>query len=69
MPPELKPCPFCGHAPEMLGGDAYGYCAISCQSGDCYVTVTVVRPSEAGAAVDWNRRAAEPEPPVTWEDA
>jgi len=67
MQPDLKPCPFCGKQPEIVGSDADDFCQISCGNIDCFATF--VRQNEASAVAAWNRRVAEPEPPVTQEES
>lgn len=50
--PTLRPCPFCGHAPEL-----FNWCEsfeISCENDDCGVQVNAVEKTKELVAAQWN---------------
>ncbi len=55
---EAKPCPFCGHSPEMQhwhGGGPQKR-LIGCSSDECLVSPNVSGPTSRKALENWNRR-------------
>jgi len=55
---EMKPCPFCGEAPEIepWHGGAPTKKLISCQNEDCEVGPSVTGETEDEAVAYWNTR-------------
>lgn len=49
---KIRPCPFCGHAPEL-----FDWCEsfeISCENDDCGVQVNAVEKTKELVAAQWN---------------
>lgn len=56
--PELKPCPFCGKEPHIIGDNGPYY--IACVNEDCPVNPeTIVSPTRERAIEAWNHRAGD----------
>ena len=56
---ELKPCPFCGNAGEILQSD-YGFFYVGCSTPKCLMNVDYSNhafSTEEKAEDAWNRRA------------
>lgn len=71
---ELKPCPFCGSAPELHKDKMLGDAWLGCMNKECTVAPYIEAPDlaerggEASAREAWNRRAIDGIA-TTYEDA
>lgn len=57
---ELKPCPFCGDAPEVRVDVKFGGVSIRCGNRECGVDVEVWGSDEQNAIDIWNTRESQP---------
>lgn len=61
VPPELKPCPFCGGEARVRATVDGRYAAECTNDRTCAVwAVTVGFPTKAGAVRAWNKRTRKP---------
>lgn len=63
IPPELKPCPFCGGPGKInesldLPADIPSHVLVYCAGENC-ITPTIALATRAEAIAAWNRRASE----------
>lgn len=55
--PKLKPCPFCGSQPKIIGNKTLVNNRIVCNSPDCDMSVETVFYTTREEAIDtWNTR-------------
>lgn len=56
MTADLKPCPFCGSAPELRS--SHGWYAVGCYTAKCPASIhALTHRSESAAVATWNTRA------------